>query len=297
MHGNFKHFQQAIRVGERPPIPSDTNICLRNLLEACWAGNPEDRPCFKEIIEKLREIVQQCKKQEDQLRITAVLEDPLVVSFWYEAFGTEMQVSWSNFVSAFCRCLNGIDNETKRLTLDSLPMKCLKEMLVGDQTTNIVSIQRFSRLLGCFGPLQFPYCDNQEHMLDRLVSLMELPYFHGFLGRQGAQCILETKEVGSFLVRFSEQDSNSLCISRKCCEEVKNLLVSCQEGSYLFCGKEYSSITALVEELSLSLPQQNQKYLPLFYDDLPLAMDKSNISLLVLDTKQREDVTSNIVWR
>jgi hypothetical protein len=38
----------AIR-GERPPLPDDCSRGLKELIEKCWAGTPEDRPTFEQI--------------------------------------------------------------------------------------------------------------------------------------------------------------------------------------------------------------------------------------------------------
>ena len=39
--------------GERPPFPANAHPAYRNLVEACWAGDPDTRPTFDEIIERL----------------------------------------------------------------------------------------------------------------------------------------------------------------------------------------------------------------------------------------------------
>ena len=39
--------------GERPSIPDDFNANLKELIEFCWSQNPDERPSFESIIEKL----------------------------------------------------------------------------------------------------------------------------------------------------------------------------------------------------------------------------------------------------
>jgi serine/threonine protein kinase len=38
--------------GKRPPIPASVNRNWRMLIEHCWGMNPDDRPTFREIIDK-----------------------------------------------------------------------------------------------------------------------------------------------------------------------------------------------------------------------------------------------------
>lgn len=40
----------------RPPFPEDTPKNVRDLVEACWAHDPEQRPSFDEVVSSLKKI-------------------------------------------------------------------------------------------------------------------------------------------------------------------------------------------------------------------------------------------------
>lgn len=46
----------VITQGMRPPIPSDTPPELSSLMQDCWNINPEKRPVFDDIIERLKAV-------------------------------------------------------------------------------------------------------------------------------------------------------------------------------------------------------------------------------------------------
>eukprot|EP01130_Rhizamoeba_saxonica_P012472 TRINITY_DN5260_c0_g1_i2.p1 TRINITY_DN5260_c0_g1~~TRINITY_DN5260_c0_g1_i2.p1 ORF type:complete len:375 (-),score=76.85 TRINITY_DN5260_c0_g1_i2:647-1726(-) len=65
---------------ERPTIPEDTHIDIRNLLEESWAHNPEDRPLAKELCKRLTRCMIYC-----------TIIDPEAARWW-----------WRNWRSAVC---------------------------------------------------------------------------------------------------------------------------------------------------------------------------------------------------
>ena len=70
MHGSFKHFRQAILVGERPPLPTNCIPALKSLLVSCWDVSPDKRPTFKEIVHQLGEIMKEYEQIELQQEIS-----------------------------------------------------------------------------------------------------------------------------------------------------------------------------------------------------------------------------------
>ena len=49
--------KRKVIAGElRPKLPPGLNLALKELIEECWAGEPEKRPTFSTICEKLRQI-------------------------------------------------------------------------------------------------------------------------------------------------------------------------------------------------------------------------------------------------
>lgn len=45
--------EDAIIDGLRPSIPSECATPFKNLVEQCWANEPDDRPRFTEIVKSL----------------------------------------------------------------------------------------------------------------------------------------------------------------------------------------------------------------------------------------------------
>ena len=41
--------------GRRPPMPPDTPPPLAELIQACWAAEPAERPSFKAVVSQLRQ--------------------------------------------------------------------------------------------------------------------------------------------------------------------------------------------------------------------------------------------------
>lgn len=59
-HRDLTAFQILIQVsqhGLRPPVPSDAPLRLVDLMKACWAENPRERPSFSYILRQLSSIV------------------------------------------------------------------------------------------------------------------------------------------------------------------------------------------------------------------------------------------------
>jgi serine/threonine protein kinase len=47
----------AIRRGERPPVPSDCSSCYYELMKQCWSHNKGQRPDFALVEESLKQLI------------------------------------------------------------------------------------------------------------------------------------------------------------------------------------------------------------------------------------------------
>jgi len=75
-HQDYARFRRAVcELGERPPIPPDTEPVLAELMQACWAADPAARPSMAEVLKRL-----------DIVLINVAISDPLGRQFWYNAF-------------------------------------------------------------------------------------------------------------------------------------------------------------------------------------------------------------------
>ena len=258
MHGNFKLFRQAVLVGERPPIPSNCDPFLRQLLQTCWDLSPDDRPSFKSIVEELTHIVKRYKIQELQEEIAQDIDDGVATSFWFDAFASETNIAWSEFSSALCQRLYGVDGN--RGVNELTQMQCLKEILLG-KYNDTVSRKNFGQLVNWFGPLTFSCDDGDNSFLNRLTMTMQLPYFHGFLGDKAAESLLTKQSTveSSFLLRIPDRCARGLCLSRMNAQtkEIQHLSIGRSNGMFICEGVEYSRMSDIVDSLILARDSEN----------------------------------------
>ena len=52
----FQVAAEVVRTNLRPSIPSNCPTSLAELLQQCWAQNPEERPEFSDIYERLNQM-------------------------------------------------------------------------------------------------------------------------------------------------------------------------------------------------------------------------------------------------
>jgi len=81
-----------------------------------------------------------------------------------------------------------------------LVLNCLKRFLVDDE--DAITMERFGKIIDIFGPIK-----HGIDMLERILTMMEQPWFHGDMTKDEAFELLKQKSVGSFLVRFSSTKS------------------------------------------------------------------------------------------
>lgn len=75
-------FAAKVRQGDRPPIPDSIPIAQRQLIAACWAQEPDDRPAFAQIAERLMAAFPDAAADDDfrlyRRRICAPALEPLL---------------------------------------------------------------------------------------------------------------------------------------------------------------------------------------------------------------------------
>jgi len=160
-----------------PEVPKD----LQDLIVYCCHPQEESRPSFKDITtDKFDSIFYEA----DSISIDKLF------SIWAKMpMSRRRTVLWKDFVTNFCDAL--------QLPLEdySIELKCLLEMLGGNE---IVTEDSFVRLAKCIGP----FIEGFE-VLEHVRGLLESPWFMGFLSAQEADKILEPLNGRPFLLRFS----------------------------------------------------------------------------------------------
>ena len=78
LNGIYQILIEVVKNKKRPqfvyPIPN----CYKNLIEDCWAHNPDDRPSFDEIVQRLRsdsKFIEEASVDENEFLIFAEAVD------------------------------------------------------------------------------------------------------------------------------------------------------------------------------------------------------------------------------
>ena len=75
LNKNFSSF--ILDLNKRPAIPADfSSPLLHDLIEACWNKNPDNRPSFTTIIEKIRQLRRGTGESDDLLHTPTIPEMP-----------------------------------------------------------------------------------------------------------------------------------------------------------------------------------------------------------------------------
>eukprot|EP01119_Soliformovum_irregulare_P025619 TRINITY_DN9544_c0_g1_i1.p1 TRINITY_DN9544_c0_g1~~TRINITY_DN9544_c0_g1_i1.p1 ORF type:complete len:519 (+),score=101.73 TRINITY_DN9544_c0_g1_i1:3-1559(+) len=197
----WEDFYEAICIHRyRPPLTPECTA-FTSLLNACWHATPDQRPEFKQIIFHLSEAIVDCHlsldandPQQQHLMSQARL-------FWKENFlipyGHHLleDVPWSDFVQVLA-------SKTQRPTSD---FDHLRKILAcksrnGDEQW-VVTIQRFGRITGWFGP--FFSASKSGEVLKNLNALMMATWFHNDISKEVAENRLYNRPVGTYLIRLS----------------------------------------------------------------------------------------------
>eukprot|EP01128_Nolandella_sp_AFSM9_P001212 TRINITY_DN11319_c0_g1_i1.p1 TRINITY_DN11319_c0_g1~~TRINITY_DN11319_c0_g1_i1.p1 ORF type:complete len:700 (-),score=125.94 TRINITY_DN11319_c0_g1_i1:110-2209(-) len=192
--GTFDEFVEKVgRKGLRPPlnvVPED----LRAIVVRCWAGHPEFRPEFTELIGLLNTSRIDCYFPPATL--------PFGNSFWKRYFPRSANVRLR-------RVLNHLQTHFERdIPFEEVTILCLKEILTPKRLGVLtVSIDRFSKFLKWFGDI-----NPVSPIFSTLVNVLKQKWFFGELGSADATRKLEPhiRTVGTYLVRLNPGGNESI---------------------------------------------------------------------------------------
>jgi len=215
----------------RPPLPADTLPAVRDLVQACWANRPEQRPDFSQIVAALENIIVEC-----------AISDPHGAFLWKKHFKYKEEVEWPAFINmlGFELGLAGDPNPPISSPSGTPPVppmhdlltnyphawdgtarpftdincKCLKAVVATkpliESDIEVVSMDQFGKVLAWFGDLRNDGAD----ILDKMRELMTCPWFHGDISQQESEDRLANKPEGTFLLRFSTTEDGAYTISK-----------------------------------------------------------------------------------
>lgn len=242
---------------ERPKIPADCPPALRDLIESCWHPDPEKRPTFQAMLEKM---------MFEKVLIEHTLHEATGRDFWIKYFLTQTKVEWIEFWTCMIsylkvphhQILPDLDPKLaafKKLLSDEYSEDEAKERLVNP----IVTRENFAKFLRYFGPFNYA-------MLERFHDLTTKPWWHGDISKKKAESYLaKAKKTGRWLVRYSTFPGDfivSVVTIKKKQITFQHFIISNIEAPdgklvLLLPPKDYK------KELNLSLPEDRKELLAL----------------------------------
>jgi len=245
--------------GRRPILPRDIPPSLRDLINACWHGDMDQRPSFEEIIPWF-----------DHIIIDGLLPDPLARQMWRDRFLGITNISWRVFGEAFSEVMHLVLPKDPR----DIYWQCLRRMVTDPANDNQVTLESFARMLHWFGPM------NDIQLLNRIHDLLRKPYFHGDISSQEGERRMGGERKGTFLLRFSSRDLGCYALTVVDTKgALKHYRINHSLGSSYAIGKvECPSLEVLIKrygkELNLKRPCPGSPYEAMF-----IAYEKDQASI------------------
>jgi len=185
-----QEFMNAITIrGERPPL-GKLNKNLAKLIDACWAHSPNVRPSMSKVLPWINQIM------------IEVLPCPKATEMWKLNWPESAEVPFPQFAAGMATHFG----EKYDPDAPTVKFQCLRRLICGTVVTNpIVKLERFALVLNWMGAFEVR---GQEPWLNRMVTLMSCPWFHGDVERPAAEKnVYSSNKNNSYLVRFSLTDA------------------------------------------------------------------------------------------
>jgi len=170
---------------ERPPIPEDMHVSVKEIITKAWDPNPENRPSCSDMILKF-----------DESTLDICLNDSNAKAMWKKLFEGKTEVPYKDFDVALYKT---IGEEYPPYPDFDDKHKCLKALILTekDDHSGAVNLENFGNFLDWFGP-----CDSG--ILNRVLNVMREDWFHGDITREEAELKLSDFErKGTYLIRLS----------------------------------------------------------------------------------------------
>eukprot|EP01119_Soliformovum_irregulare_P014880 TRINITY_DN4113_c0_g1_i2.p1 TRINITY_DN4113_c0_g1~~TRINITY_DN4113_c0_g1_i2.p1 ORF type:complete len:915 (+),score=202.75 TRINITY_DN4113_c0_g1_i2:30-2774(+) len=243
---------------ERPRLPPHTPPSFKKLTEQCWQADPSDRPSFQELSQS---------KELDFSIIETEVADVDAAQFWVRSFGDRLQVSWGEFLTAFCefKKIGKSSMQTYRRELMALNMVLAHADPQGDGVN--ITLNAFRTVVTLFGPWD-------SAVLERLMTVASKNYFFGSLSEAEVDTALVLGKK-TWLVRIenrgvftlSARDKKSKDISH--CDIIPDVERTAGLAVPIFScrGRNFPSfeqaVTFLKKELSLGDPAPGSRFVAL----------------------------------
>eukprot|EP01119_Soliformovum_irregulare_P002257 TRINITY_DN12542_c0_g1_i1.p1 TRINITY_DN12542_c0_g1~~TRINITY_DN12542_c0_g1_i1.p1 ORF type:complete len:1023 (+),score=283.21 TRINITY_DN12542_c0_g1_i1:260-3328(+) len=202
----------------RPSISKEFPEGLQKLINRCWDVDPQIRPNFNEILDRLDEIDVEC-----------VVLDPHAYQWWLRHFRSKENVEWGKFIMSFFECFS----LSSKAQAETEMQKSLHQALDGG---DMVSLESFGKMLHWFGPWD-------EKILERVDTLYRQTWFFGHITDQEAVTMLSPRVRGTYLLRFSPINPGNFILSIAEDGNVNNIEINHQtDGPFEMLGAAYDSL-------------------------------------------------------
>ena len=309
--------QGVVQDKRRPEIPTDTLPVLQDLIKDCLDANPNRRPPFQSIVKRLDSAIIDYAIRDPLAN--KFWKDTFLTSGGDTVKWKEFCNSFATFLgltvpgSLNILDLISINHHKIKDTTIPLDVRCLHAILVQstsevaqhnlvatalppsgssakpassaasrDPTSSnddMVSMEQFGKMMDWFGPIRK---DARALILSRIREVLRRPWFHGDLPTVETEARIMTRDVGTFLVRFSNSAPGVFTISKVTAPlKVNHLRVSRDqdpENPFNFRFKLGAhiadSLEALVDlaasDYGLLYPCANPPYAYLFAEQAPV---------------------------
>ena len=184
-------YEKVVKNGERPELVSTGEPELDNMLgiaQCCWDQDPNNRPCFDNIVQALCEVM-----------LNSAIPPSPARDFWFEHFcqsNFPTSVPWSDIIMYLPPALTEADLNTLGNVL------CER---LGFENKLGMTMQRWYQCYLWFG---FWFDLDSMPMILAMLELFNQEWFHGALPRDDANQRLACRDTGYFLVRLSFGNCN-----------------------------------------------------------------------------------------
>jgi serine/threonine protein kinase len=199
-------FKRAVLAGRRPHRLASIPAPVYDLLGECWHTDSARRPLFPQLLPRIADA---------KLEATLGL-DARGVAFWRAAFGSDDLVQWPTFASRLYAALRIDLSASTNAAAELAYIDEHVRALVDPEDTQQARAENFGRLLRAFGPM--PKCtpsnpSTGRRWLDDMCRVIEQPWFYGNLSAEDAIRALRGQAIGTFLVRFSSDETIPFTVS------------------------------------------------------------------------------------
>lgn len=270
-HKHFETFKHAIcNLHERPPLPQDLEPSLAQLINQCWDPVTSRRPSFEEITNRF-----------DHILIDVAIPDMVGRFFWKTYFLQKDEVSFDKeFLPTFTQFIGTQDIAPELLSLPSaepyiVGLKCLKALIVEKARNRteggqeVVSLERFGKILSYFGPIDDPRTGNGYFILERMRMMMYYPWFHGDITTKEAQEKLSGKTGNTFLIRFSSIDGMYTLSVITELRQIQHQRIKRIQDGYIVEGQMFDTLEQFIMSKGLKEPCAGSKYQIIFQENPP----------------------------